>query len=90
MDAEQTSDNTDSGTEENGGVCADMDAFDDKPYAIAPSVDQRYNTIRQKFLAAACWRMDDDRFDFDSSFILPTSTREFAMLADKRPPRTAC
>jgi len=54
MDAEQTSDNADCKPEDNGGVCADMDTFADRPYAIAPSVDQRYNTIRQRFLPAAC------------------------------------
>ena len=73
-------------TDENGGMCADIDTLADVPYAVAPSVEKRINTIRLAFLPTVCWRIDDDRFDFDSSFILPTSTREFAMLADKRPP----
>ena len=72
--------------DENGGMCADIDTLADVPYAVAPSVEKRINTIRLAFLPTVCWRIDDDRFDFDSSFILPTSTREFAMLADKRPP----
>ena len=73
-------------SDDDGGMCAEIDTLADVPYAVAPSVEKRYNTIRLAFLPTACWRMDDDRFDFDSSFILPTSTREFAMLADKRPP----
>src|SRR4029079_10470752 len=32
----------------------------------------------------ACWRLDDTRFEFDSSFVKPGAARELKMLAETR------
>jgi OmpA family len=42
------------------------------------SVD--FNTIEPNLFTVACWRMDDVRFDFDSSFVRPEAKKELGML----------
>jgi hypothetical protein len=39
-----------------------------------------FNTIEPGLRTVACWRMDDVRFEFDSSFILPVARKEIALL----------
>jgi outer membrane protein OmpA-like peptidoglycan-associated protein len=57
------------------------------PYLVAPTVDPKaFNTLRPRLRPSACWRIDDMRFDFDSSFLLPSGTGEFRLLARQRPP----
>ncbi len=70
----------------DGGIGANMDVVRDAAYPVSPTLGDRHNTLRHKFLPVACWRIDDHRFHFDSSFLLPTGEREFALLAEKRPP----
>ena len=36
-----------------------------------PTSDDEFNTIRDGILPIACWRMNDVRFEFDSSFVKP-------------------
>src|SRR3954465_8151777 len=48
--------------------------------AAAPATGTETNTIRLPLLTVACWRMDDARFAFNSSFIMPTAQKEFALL----------
>ncbi len=60
------------------------------PYVVAPTADpQAFNTLRPRLRPSACWRIDDMRFDFDSSFLLPSGTGEFQQLARQRPPEPA-
>jgi outer membrane protein OmpA-like peptidoglycan-associated protein len=57
------------------------------PYLVAPTASPKaVNTLRPRLRPAACWRIDDLRFDFDSSFLLPSGTGEFQLLARQRPP----
>ena len=48
--------------------------------AAAPATGTETNTIRLPLLTVACWRMDDARFAFNSSFIMPTARTEIALL----------
>ena len=48
--------------------------------AAAPATGTETNTIRLPLLTVACWRMDDARFAFNSSFIMPTAQKELALL----------
>ncbi len=41
----------------------------------------QFNTIEPGLFSIACWRMDDARFDFDSSFIRPEAKKEIGLLA---------
>jgi outer membrane protein OmpA-like peptidoglycan-associated protein len=60
------------------------------PYVVAPTAaPDVIHTLRPRLRPAACWRIDDLRFDFDSSFLLPSGTHEFQLLARQRPPKPA-
>lgn len=47
---------------------------------VAPSSDGEYNTVKVALVPVACWRVDDIRFEFASSFIKPEATDEFQEL----------
>jgi len=54
------------------------------PLYAAPSTRDEFRTsnkLRISINPIACWRMNDARFEFDSSFILPDAARELAVLA---------
>jgi len=54
------------------------------PIYAAPSTRDEFRTsnkVRVSINPIACWRMNDARFEFDSSFILPEAARELAVLA---------
>lgn len=40
-----------------------------------------FNALRMSLMPVACWRLDDHRFEFDSSFILPETRDDLARLA---------
>jgi outer membrane protein OmpA-like peptidoglycan-associated protein len=65
----------------DGGMAADHDAMTDQPALIAPSLADERNTVRVMPAPVACWRMDDLRFDFDSSVVLPGARAELRLLA---------
>ncbi len=51
------------------------------PVLVAPTTGTGFNTIREQLAAAAAWQLDDIRFEFDSSVILPDAEEEFGFLA---------
>src|SRR5262245_60118993 len=51
------------------------------PVLAGPTSDNELNTIRDGILPIACWRMNDVRFEFDSSFVKPEAKEEFAHFA---------
>ena len=54
------------------------------PVDVAPSDlddDAFFNTLRPGLTTVACWRLEDGRFQFDSSFILPGTREDVARLA---------
>jgi hypothetical protein len=51
------------------------------PILVAPTAAAEFNTIRPPLLPIACWRLEDMRFDFDSSFVTPESRAELTALA---------
>jgi len=48
--------------------------------AIAPATSSEFNVVRRPLKVIACWRMDDARFEFDSSFMRPGARTEIALL----------
>ena len=64
-----------------GGFSAshpDLELFD---ILVAPSTSgKEKNTIRMELQPVACWKINDTRFDFASSFVLPDSKSEFKEL----------
>ncbi len=56
---------------------------DDSPYhmIVSPSTDDQFNLVRLRLIPIACWRVDDIRFQFDSSVVLPDIAEEMRALA---------
>ena len=61
-----------------GGIAAkepDVEAF---PLLVSTTLDGKgKNTIRMEMIPVACWKLNDGRFAFGSSFVLAESREEF-------------
>lgn len=51
---------------------------------VAATVKDGVNTLRFSLLPIACWKLEDLRFDFDSSFLRPDGADEMASLLELR------
>ncbi len=51
------------------------------PMLVAPATGDEANTFKEPLVVIACWRMDDIRFEFDSSFVGPDAAEEMRLLA---------
>ncbi len=67
-----------------GGVAADHPPLPTHEVLVGPTTADKHNTLRASILPLACWRCDDIRFDFDSSFVRPEIAQEMRTLADLR------
>jgi len=63
-----------------GGYASSHPPTDQLPIMAAPATKNEKNVIRQSLLAVACWRLNDLRFDFDSSFVMPAAQEEMIVL----------
>jgi peptidoglycan hydrolase-like protein with peptidoglycan-binding domain len=52
------------------------------PVLVAPSTADERNTTQLRIIPIACWRVDDVRFEFDSSFVRPQVRAELRRLAE--------
>lgn len=68
------------------GVVARFKSPGESVFSVSPTASSGFNTLRRPLRPSACWRIDDLRFDFDSSFIKPDAAKEFALLASLRSP----
>jgi hypothetical protein len=68
--------------ETTGGIASDIAVPEIRPAVVAPSDNGEFNTFRLTLDLVACWRLDDIRFEFDSSFIRPEAADEFHTLAE--------
>lgn len=69
----------------SGGLSAPNTAPGNLTYRVSPNTQGEDSaSIRPMLRPIGCVRIDDSRFDFDSSFILPDATQEFALLANRR------
>lgn len=50
--------------------------------AVAPATNGQRNTFRMRLVPKACWKIEDLRFEFDSSFLLPEAAPEFKLLEE--------
>jgi hypothetical protein len=53
-------------------------------FQVAPATEQQVNTLRLPLVPVACWRVDDIRFAFDSSFITPDVSADLELLGRLR------
>jgi hypothetical protein len=64
-----------------GGLSASHPELETLPILVSPSTEGKgRNTIRMELIPIACWKLDDVRFAFGSSFVLPSVKKEFADL----------
>jgi len=65
-----------------GGLSADHPAEEQFPIFASPVVSgfKNKNTIRMELIPVGCWKLDDVRFDFGDTFVLPETKSEFADL----------
>ena len=64
-----------------GGVTGRHSPSDPFQLLVGPSTSDEFNTAHLRLIPIACWRVDDIRFDFDSSFIKPDIAVEVNDLA---------
>jgi hypothetical protein len=72
-----------------GGIAAKHDAIVEPVALVGPATGSEHNTIRAAIIPVACWRVEDLRFEFDSSFVTPeikTELAELAKLVKDHPP----
>ena len=68
----------------SGGISGEHKPRASLPLYVAPTPDTDWNALRSILLPIACWRLEDLRFDFDSSFVRPEAALEMAALATLR------
>src|SRR6476659_2541379 len=70
--------------DEIGGDAAPHPAFRFPSILVGPATSDQFNTIEEWIRPVACWRLDDTRFEFDSSFVKPGAARELKLLTEIR------
>lgn len=55
----------------DGGVVGEHSPVEPFQFLAAPATSNEFNTARLRLIPIACFRIDDVRFKFDSSFVLP-------------------
>jgi hypothetical protein len=68
----------------DGGVAGSHPTVADAGVLVGPSTASEQNLVTAGLIPVACWRVDDVRFDFDSSFVLPAVAEEIVALAKLR------
>jgi hypothetical protein len=67
-------------TVSEGGMASDHPAAPERVAHVAPSTAAGFNVLRLIFSPIACWRVEDIRFEFDSSLVRPAIAREMVYL----------
>jgi hypothetical protein len=67
-----------------GGVSGHHSDTERFEFLVAPSTASEFNTARLRLIPVACWRVDQIRFAFDSSFVTPDITEELKTLQSLR------
>lgn len=71
-------------TTSDASVAGGLTLLESAPLLVAPTFADEANTFRDRMIVVACWRIDDIRFEFASSFIRPEVANEFAQLDNLR------
>jgi hypothetical protein len=67
-----------------GGIAGSHADAASMQFLVAPSTSNEGNTTNLRLVPVACWRVDDVRFAFDSSFVTPDVTTELQLLVSLR------
>jgi hypothetical protein len=64
----------------DGGMAGNHSSTEQQPVMAGTSTESQSNLIRMPLIPVACWKVEDVRFVFDSSFILPEARDEMGLL----------
>jgi len=67
-----------------GGLAARHRLAPPFEFRVGPSTSGKFNTARLRLIPIACWRVENIRFQFDSSFVGPDITSELRILQELR------
>ena len=67
-----------------GGTSGDHITAEPLVARVAPADQSQFNLLVPRIIPIACWRLDEIRFDFGSSFVVPETAKELTVLADLR------
>lgn len=67
-----------------GGIVGRHPRVEKLSLPVAPTERTGLNTLKLSLMPIACWKLEDLRFDFDSSFIRPDGADEFTALLELR------
>lgn len=56
-------------TTSDGGISGEHDSPEPFEFLVGPTTSDQFNTARLRLIPIACWRVDDIRFSFGSSFV---------------------
>jgi hypothetical protein len=68
--------------ENDGGVASNHAVPQTLPVLVAPTTAAEFNTVRAALIPVGCWRLEDLRFEFDSSIIRPEARKEFGKFSE--------
>ena len=60
----------------SGGMAGEHPSINPPQFLVGPSTADQFNTARLPLIPIACWRIDDIRFAFDSSFLTTDSSAD--------------
>jgi hypothetical protein len=72
-----------------GGIAAAHPPRQEIVALVGPATADQHNTVRAGIIPVACWRLEDVRFEFDSSVVMPGIAKELeglALLVKEHPP----
>jgi outer membrane protein OmpA-like peptidoglycan-associated protein len=73
----------------DGGISAKHPAVEQQAALVGPATGREFNTLKVPIIPAACWRVEDFRFEFDSSVVKPqikSELKQLAQLLQEHPP----
>ena len=65
----------------DGGISGSHPAVAALQVKAGPATEEEFDTVRMPLIPVACWRVDDIRFPFDSSVVLPEVRDELQSLS---------
>jgi OmpA family len=68
----------------DGGTAGTVAPVEPFKLLIGSATSNEFNTVRLRLIPIACWKVDEVRFAFDSSFVTPEIKTELQMLSDLR------
>jgi OmpA family len=68
----------------DGGVTGTHPDVETRPLLVAPATGSEFNAAILGLIPVGCWKVEDTRFAFASSFVTPDLAKEIQALADLR------